>query len=161
MTTTAKYILIFAVTAFLIFLILVSMFLFRKTPGTITGPTPTITLVPTITPRPTDLFISSVLPPQNTPNAYLPIQKITITFSEEVEPAAVKLLTEPSTEVLLRKGGANVVYIVPREKWVLGETKIRILKETTSKSGKKLYTPYFYSLFVDIPPAPEIEYDHP
>lgn len=151
------------VTLLLSVLILILLSQKPKTEEPLKGPSPTITLVPTITPQPTDLFITSVLPVQNPEAPYLPIQKITFIFSEFVQPGELKYEISPKTEVLIR-GGLNdqTLYIIPRNKWELGETTVTILQSTRSISGKSLYQPYVYRLLIDIPPPPVVlEGDHP
>jgi hypothetical protein len=119
---------------------------------------PSITLVPTPTPNPTDLFISEILPPQNTKEPYLTFQKITINFSEEIDPIALKYEITPKTEVLVSGDLAKkTVYIIPRTTWEIGKTTITILQSTRSRNGKALYRPFTYSIITDIPKASEDE----
>lgn len=122
----------------------------------------TVTLVPTITPQSTDLFITKALPPQDNSQPYLTIQKVTLVFSDETEPASLKYSVDPPTEVLLRGGvDKKTIYIIPRTNWVIGKTTITILKETTSTNSKKLYRPFIYTLNSDIPPVPPGVFDVP
>lgn len=146
------------ITLFILLILLVlNLFGKEKTPTVKNGIIPTATLVPTITPKPTDLFITNILPPPNPKEAYLSIQKITITFSEEVEPGSLKYEISPKTDVLVRNGvDKRTLYIVPRSKWEMGETTVVILQTTRSVKGRALYLPSIYKMVVDIPPAPEL-----
>jgi hypothetical protein len=149
-----------AILTITLFLIVLIFFFNRSTQTVIVGPPPAISIIPTTTPAPTDLFVSSVLPPQNPKEPYLPIQKITLTFSEDVKPSDLKYEIEPQTEILIRSGDdKKTLYIIPRTKWEIGSTKITILSSTISTSGKSLYRPFTYNLIVDIPPIPEGVFD--
>ena len=146
----------------ILLLFLVVFFLSKKPAIKNNLPTPTITLVPTPTPKATDLFIQSALPPQNPTEPYLTFQKITLRFSEEVNPIDLVFEVSPPTQTLIRSGTTkDIVYILPREKWEIGKTTITILQATRSTSGKSLYRPYVYEVLTDIPEAPELEMEHP
>ena len=154
---------IFSIGFFLLLIILI-LWLFRKTSINIptTTTSPTVTLVPTPTPNTTDLFISELLPPQDSKEPYLTIQKVTISFSEEVDPIALKYKISPKTEVIIRGDiTKKKIYIIPRTKWELGKTTITILQSTISTRGKALYLPFTYNLTTDIPKSPEGEGELP
>ncbi len=157
---------ILLIVLFLVVVLLVTILLiWIKQPGRVPSqdlPVPTITLVPTPTPRPTDLFVESSLPAQNPKEPYLTIQKITLNFSEEVNPIDLVYEIDPPTQTIIRSGlSKKTVYIIPREKWEIGTTTITISTLTRSTTGKLLYSPYIYKLVTDIPPAPELDLVHP
>jgi hypothetical protein len=151
-----RKILLTTASASLVVLILLVIVAFIRVPQQKQQPpTPTVTLVPTAQPDPSDLFIQRVLPPEDPAEPYLPVQKVTIVFSEEVEPVALKYDISPPTEVYVRNGDdKRVIFIIPKTKWSIGETTISILESTISVAGRNLYSPYDLVLITDIPPAP-------
>ncbi len=156
-----KKLLIFSSGILLATLFLLLIFFFSKKPDPVTDyPKTTITVVPTITPEPTDLFIQNALPPQNPTEPYLTFQKITLRFSEEIRPIDLRYEIEPQTDVFVRGGeDKKTIHIIPKTKWQLGSTRVTILTTTVSTSNKRLYTPYEYTLIIDVPPVPSGVFD--
>lgn len=132
---------------------------FRKSVNTLPvtgGVQPTITLVPTATVAPSQLAVLSSLPDQNQKTPYLPIQKITLVFSDTIKPELLKYEVSPKTELEILQGDTpQTLLILPKSKWPLGVNTITLLQATRSTQGKPLFAPFLYRLVIDIPQGPD------
>lgn len=139
----------------------------RQNRNTITpSPTPVQipTVVPSATPGENELIVVSTLPAENLDTPFLPIQKITLQFNDEIAPEDLIIETSPSTEVdIIRGSNNNQVFIIPSTLWAIGRTDITILQSTSSLSEKRLLRPYNYSIITALPTLSpeELYHSHP
>ncbi len=131
--------------------------------ATIQNQTPfqTPTLVPSTTPGENELIVVSELPAEDSDASFLPIQKVTLQFNDEILPEDLTIEISPPTEVnVIRGSNNNQVFIIPKTLWANGRTYITLLQATSSVSGKRLLRPYTYSIVTSIPTLSPEELNH-
>lgn len=129
-----------------------------------TTPPPSTPGVPSSTPLPNELTLTSELPADDINSSYLPFQKVTLQFNDFVDPESVFIETNPNTQIDVFQGeNGREIYIVPKAFWAIGRNYITILQTTTSVSGKRLLRPITYTINTAIPTLSpeELEADHP
>lgn len=138
-------------------LLLLSSLLRQKKPIPSVSPTPTSRPI-LVRPSPTQivdntaLFVTNITPPENPKEPYLPIQQVTFTFNEEVDPQSVSYEITPPIPVVLRNGASKrEIIISAKTSWTAEVATITLLQGTTSLTRKSLATPVAYVLKTGFP----------